>query len=851
MAQAMFISYRRADAAGYARLLFDRLRHWFTDDELFYDQDSIDMGETFPDSIRTAIETAKVVLVVIGPDWLETLNSRASHPGVDYVRVEIAHALRRHAASPSMQVIPILMGGIQMPVVDQLASPLRKELHALFTLNAHSFNGTQADWDGQFKRLLDHIQSVDGMPKPCFHLPKGTKQPRHLPYSRNRNFTGRGKELDQLNRVLNFSKHDAVAVLAGLGGMGKTQLALEYSYSHATHYAGVWWFRAENQAGMAHDLMKLGDELGVLDEKSEPQDVKKVLAIINEHLELQNEPWLFVYDNATEPNAVKPLLLDKGRHHVIITSRYTGDWGGVGASLQIAEWSPLEAVEFLLKRTDRNDVEAAKRLAVALGHLPLALEQAVAFINNAGKDFGDYLALFETKCSDLLHRRSETADYPASVATTWSLTFDIIEKSSQVGTALLKLFCFFSPDVIPEHVMIEGDALLPEPLAHAVIDGLELDDAVVKLRRFSLIQVVDDGWSIHRLVQSVTRDRLGDKASQWAALATALIRNSFERHGPNPGATHANEKYLGTRKRGAMLSHAIMAGRLAEKYNCGLEHTIFLYRETADYYQFALQDNEAALYFAERSLALSELVYGPEHAEAATVCRTISMILCAQQDFTRALEYARHALIIDEKIHGPAHRDVAQDHFIIGQNYGRQGNRTKALEHLRCVADIEKTISGPEHPQVAGILKQIAMILRGPRGDFEKALEYFQRALEIDTKFYGRESAVVADDMSTIGQTLSIDDPEKALKYKLGALEIAEKVFGPEHIKVARFQFDISEHLHMNRDHDAALNYAQQALEISKKVIGPEDSAGPYWLSMISDFIEKIKASVNSLNRQS
>ena len=161
----IFISYRRADAGGHAGRLFDRLRHWFDPEAVFYDLDSIDMGDIFPARIQGGVEGAAVVLVLIGPDWLDQINRRVDRPGVDFVRREVELALVRQ--TQGALVLPVLMGGAAMPAAQQFHAELAGLL-PLRALDYHQFRGKQADWDAQFVRLRERIADVPGVPAPRF-----------------------------------------------------------------------------------------------------------------------------------------------------------------------------------------------------------------------------------------------------------------------------------------------------------------------------------------------------------------------------------------------------------------------------------------------------------------------------------------------------------------------------------------------------------------------------------------------------------------------------------------------------------------------------------------------------------
>ena len=160
----IFISYRRSDAGGHAGRIFDRLRDRFGERNVFFDQDSIEMGDHFPDRIGTAIRSAAVVLVVIGPDWLGSLNERAANQETDFVRREVSIAVERKLNhNDQVEVIPLLVGDATIPACDQLHAELRDSISPLFIYLALTFQGSQQDQDYQFQQLLARITKVSGI----------------------------------------------------------------------------------------------------------------------------------------------------------------------------------------------------------------------------------------------------------------------------------------------------------------------------------------------------------------------------------------------------------------------------------------------------------------------------------------------------------------------------------------------------------------------------------------------------------------------------------------------------------------------------------------------------------------
>ena len=161
-----------------------------------------------------------------------------------------------------------------------------------------------------------------------------------------------------------------------------------------------------------------------------------------------------------------------------------------------------EAVEFLLKRTGKTDRAMADKLAEALGDLPLALEQAGAYIDATAESLATYLELFRTRRQEIWQRSKPSKVYPATVATTREIALQQVATQSAAATDLLNLCAFLAPDDIPKGMIAQGAEHLPSSLAEVVADPLKFNDPLAALRRFSLLEIKGDGLSLHRLVQT-------------------------------------------------------------------------------------------------------------------------------------------------------------------------------------------------------------------------------------------------------------------------------------------------------------------------------------------------------------
>ncbi|MEA3324010.1 MAG: hypothetical protein U9Q37_02575, partial [Euryarchaeota archaeon] len=197
----------------------------------------------------------------------------------------------------------------------------------------------------------------------------------NVSHHRNPNFTGREDILSELRIALTSGGPAAwKQALTGMGGVGKTQLALEYIYRHNPDYRVIWWIRSEEPAAMVADYASLAASLDLPEKDS--TDQTEMVRAVKRWLE-HNSGWLLIFDNAHDQEVIRDYIPLGGVGHVIITSR-NPDWGSVAGLLPIKEFDRADSIEFLLRRTGQDDPDAADALAAELGDLPLALEQAGA-----------------------------------------------------------------------------------------------------------------------------------------------------------------------------------------------------------------------------------------------------------------------------------------------------------------------------------------------------------------------------------------------------------------------------------------------------------------------------------------
>jgi hypothetical protein len=331
---------------------------------------------------------------------------------------------------------------------------------------------------------------------------------------RNPNFTGRTELLDALARSL-AAGTTAVVAAHGLGGIGKSQLALEYCYEHAGDYQLVWWVTAESPPVAVTGVAALGPRLGLAPAMEQSEQVAAVLDELG-----RREGWLLVYDNVEQPKDLDGLLPTSGQGQVLVTSR-NPVWGRLATPLRVDVLAQEEAEAFLLRRSGDTDQVAAAALAEELGGLPLALEQAAAYCEQTSLGLADYLDRYRRAYARLL-AKSSPGDYPATVATTWRLNLDRVAATSPAAVQLLRVASFLAPEAIPPDLLGADSQILPAELAQAVDDELVLDEAVGALYRYSLVTRDHEGIRVHRLVQAVVRADLAEQEPEWAKRAVQL-----------------------------------------------------------------------------------------------------------------------------------------------------------------------------------------------------------------------------------------------------------------------------------------------------------------------------------------
>ena len=678
----------------------------------------------------------------------------------------------------------------------------------------------------EYQKLYRHLTKQPGTPMPPLGpitpmppLPRKTAfVPRwNVPVAHNPFFTGRQKEMEDLRAVLASGGR---AALTGMGGVGKTQVATEYAHFHRNEYQAVLWVRAASPDVLISDFVALATLLDLA--QKEEREEKLVVAAVRRWLENETR-WLLILDNAEDLGLIPQFVPVAAKGHVLLTTQ--GDaTGGFAQAIKIEDLSTEQAALLLLRRAKVIQPEApletaapadrssAQAIAVELGGLPLALDQAGAYIEETACGLSAYLGLYRQRASDLLkYRGAAPTEHADSVATTFTLSFEKIEKANPAAAELLRFCAFLHPDAIPEEIIMEGGSELGPILQPVAADPFQFNAVILAILKYSLLRRDPNSrtFAIHRLAQKVLQDGM-DEASRrrWAERTVKAVNCTFpsvefpdwpkcerlvaqvqasadliEREGiESPEAARLLDDtglYLLLRARfdpaGPLLERALAIREKA----LGLDHpdVAACLNNLAQLYHLRGKYADAGRLY-NRALAMVEKALGLDHPDVATCLNNLAQVYHAQGKYAEAEPLFRRALAIWEKALDP---DVAACLNNLAQLYYDQGKYTEAEPLIKRALAIRETALGPDHPDVATCLNNLAQLYYD-QGKYAEGEPLCKRALAIWEKALGPDHPDVATCLNNLaGLYDSQGKYAEAEHFLKRALSIHEKALGPEH----------------------------------------------------------------------
>ncbi len=626
--------------------------------------------------------------------------------------------------------------------------------------------------------------------------------------ARNADFTGRGATLELLRDKLAGGGVAVVVAQAlyGLGGVGKTQLALEYAHRFMADYDLVWWVPSERAEEISLALADLARKMGL----QVGDNVAEASEAALEELRRDTTPhWLLIFDNADDPKQLEPYL-PGGTGHVLITSRNQA-WGHAAEPLEVDVFTKEESVAHLLRHVPKLDIDEAHRVAEALGHLPLAVEQASAWLEQTGMPARAYIDQLATESTRIL-ALNQPPDYPMPVVATWNLSFDQLRSPASVR--LLQILAFCSPGPISMDLLYSDEmnaSLLPfdETLAEKLMLGRVIRD----ISRFALIKV-DQGTNsltIHRLVQAVIRSQMTDEEQVEARHEVHKILVGAR---PRQGETDDPANWS---------TYDIIWPHLgpSQAEECDDPRTRQLLIDWVRY-QWKLCEFESCLNLGRRLENLWTRELGPDHQQTLHLQFHIANVLRSEGRFGEARELDTYVLERQRAVLGPEHPHALMTAGGLGADHRALGDYQEALASDRQTHESFKEQFGEDYLRTLQAAHNLASSLRlvgdcfAARALDEETLARQRSALGAEHPFTLLSEASLAHDMRAAG---AFRDSVNQLRV---TLETYRAVLGDEMLETMRTATSLAVSLRKAGEQSEAMNLAYDTYERYKRRYGSD-----------------------------
>ena len=588
-----------------------------------------------------------------------------------------------------------------------------------------------------------------------------------VPYRRNPCFVGRESELERLRASLTRNAAAAlgpIQAISGTVGIGKTHAAVEYAYRHRDDYEAVFFVRAGSEAEIRGGFGEIGRRLGCGDSQKQ----EDVIASVRGWLE-ENTGWLLIVDDTDELTKAY-LPVNHGGHVLLTTRERAFAVLGIPHPFHMEALTPEDAVSFLLKRTEREEVcvgeelEAAVCLSEELGFLPLALEQAGVYVREKQARFQSYLASYRERSHDSLQ--------PA--ATTQSLSFSEVEETSPVSADVLRASAFLGPSEIPLEFLRKGAVDLGPLLADASADATDdrlIGELLEPLVRYSLISldVARQSYSVHRLVRQVTKAGMKQADHRmWAERIVSALDKTF------PDAEFETRP-LCDQLVPHVQSAETLIDELALKLDSGrLFHQAGLYLRYRAHYAAA-----EPLYL--RDLDITEKALGKDHPEVTRSLNSLGVLYSAQRRYAEAEPIYLRCLEVTEKALGKDHPSLALTLNNLGVLYRDQGRYEEAERLYLRDLEIKEKALGKDHTSLAQTLSNLGVLYRD-QGRYEETERLYLHSLEILEKALGKDCPPVTPTLNNLGNLYRKQGRyAEAESLYLRCLGILEKALGKDH----------------------------------------------------------------------
>ncbi|WP_161500334.1 FxSxx-COOH system tetratricopeptide repeat protein [Streptomyces antimycoticus] len=637
----------------------------------------------------------------------------------------------------------------------------------------------------------------------------------NLPRPVGQRFVGRMSEMAALEQALRprnerAATHVVTQAMSGLGGIGKSTLALHFARTYLSDYTAVWWIDAETSETITSSLAQLTTRVNAgANTSSMPSAVLAEWALTW----LDTHPgWLIVFDNATHPDDLAPYLarLTSGDH--LITSRLTYGWHDLAATpLHLDVLTPAAATHLLHQLAGpgpSSEAAAAQELADELGCLPLALEQAGAYIRRTRNTYSGYLHRLRTQTARMLNTPGNGDPHSITIARTWRVTLDTIAERDPLAVHLLRVMAWLAPHDIPRDLL---NGVADEPDADT--------DALALLNDFSMITLTESTADVHRLVQALARTpdpqdpHRGDSAiTQAQSTAATLILHAL------PADPETNT--AGWPRWRTLLPH-IDAYLTQTHPDTDTTETHVILNAAARFLHGQGQLSQAIQY-AHRSATTSARLNGEDHPDTLTYRNNLAGAYESVGDLGRAIPLYVQALTDSIRVLGEDHPDTLISRNNLAYAYASVGDLGRAIPLFEQALTDSIRVLGEDHPNTLTSKNNLAYAYASV-GDLGRAIPLYEQALTDSIRVLGEDHPNTLSPRNNLaGAYASVGDLGRAIPLYEQALTDRTRVLGEDHPSTLTSRNNLAGAYASVGDLGRAIPLFEQALTDSIRVLGED-----------------------------